>query len=134
VVAISTPATWGVSPRPRARALMAAVNSPMGRRLLLVRGTRVAGGMDTAVPGSPSDLAGRITIPVGVIHGERDRYVPVDDAVLIHSRLAGPRRLVVLPDFGHAEAAYSPAFADVVEDVIDGLLDRAATADSGVGA
>jgi pimeloyl-ACP methyl ester carboxylesterase len=121
VVAISTPATWGASPRVRARVLSLAVQNRIGRRILSVRGTRVVDIMPEP-PLSPSQLAHRITIPVGLIHGARDPYVPVEDAVLLHERLAGPKRLVVLPEFGHAEAAYTPDLVGLLASLVEVLL------------
>jgi pimeloyl-ACP methyl ester carboxylesterase len=121
VIAISTPAVWGVSPRLRARALVVAVHNRVGRRILSARGTRV----DRPVrvpPSSPADLAPLITIPVALVHGDRDPYVPADDAVLLHDRLAGYRRLVLLPGFGHAETAYTRDFAPRLSSLIDDLL------------
>jgi pimeloyl-ACP methyl ester carboxylesterase len=121
VIAVSTPAVWGVSPRLRARALTVAVRNRVGRRILSARGTRV----DTTVrvpPTSPADLAARITIPVALVHGDRDPYVPADDAVLLHERLGGYRRLVLLPGFGHAETAYTRDFAPLLDSLVDDLL------------
>ncbi|MDQ1395890.1 MAG: uncharacterized protein QOG64_1149, partial [Acidimicrobiaceae bacterium] len=121
VVAISTPATWGVSPRLRARALLLAVHHRVGRHILSARGTRVVGRL-AAPPISPSELAPRIAIPVAIVHGGRDPYVPTADAVLLHERLGGVRRLIILPAFGHAEAAYSPGLADLLDGLIGELL------------
>ncbi|HZT66222.1 MAG TPA: alpha/beta fold hydrolase [Acidimicrobiales bacterium] len=121
IVAISTPATWGISPRLRARALLATVRHPLGRRLLSARGTRVIDRVPVP-PMSPSELADRITIPVALVHGEQDPYVPAADSILLHQRLAGPKRLVILPRFGHAETAYSPWFAGMVDSLVDELL------------
>jgi pimeloyl-ACP methyl ester carboxylesterase len=126
VVAISTPATWGVSSRLRGRALFLAARNRIGRRILSSRGTRVVENL----PGpslSPSDLAGRITIPVALIHGDRDRYVPVDDARLLHERLGGPKRLITLAGFGHAEAAYTPELAGRLSALVDEMLLEGAT-------
>jgi len=121
VVAISTPATWGVSSRMRARVLSMAVQNRIGRRILSARGTRVVDNLPEP-PRSPSELAKLIRIPVGLIHGARDPYVPVDDAVLVHERLAGPKRLVVLPEFGHAEAAYTTDLVDLLRSLVEVLL------------
>ncbi len=121
VVTISTPATWGVSSRLRGRALFLAAQNGIGRRILSSRGTRVV----EDLPGpslSPSDLAGRITIPVALIHGDRDRYVPIDDALLLHERLGGPKRLITLAGFGHAEAAYTPDLAGRLSALVDEML------------
>jgi pimeloyl-ACP methyl ester carboxylesterase len=121
VIAISTPAVWGISPRLRARALFAAVHHRVGRRILSARGTTV----DTVLPkplASPADLAPRITIPVAIVHGDKDPYVPTDDAILLHERLGGYRRLVILGGFGHAEAAYTADFAPLVDSLVGDLL------------
>ena len=125
VIAISTPAMWGASPRLRARALVAAVHSRFGRRILSARGTRVDDAF-RAPTASPADLARHITIPVAIVHGDRDPYVPTDDAVLLHERLAGYRRLVILPRFGHAETAYTREFAPILDSLVDELLQSAA--------
>ena len=121
VVAVSTPATWGVSSRLRAQALLMAVRNRVGRRILSARGTRVVESLD-APPLSPAQLADRITIPVAVVHGGRDPYVPADDAALVYQLLSGPKRLVILPEFGHAEAAYSPELAVLIGSLVEELL------------
>jgi pimeloyl-ACP methyl ester carboxylesterase len=121
VIAISTPAVWGRSPRLRARALVGAVHNRVGRRILSARGTRVDNPVRVP-PTSPADLAALITIPVALVHGDRDPYVPADDAVLLHQRLPGYRRLVLMPGFGHAETAYSRDFAPLLDSLVDDLL------------
>lgn len=120
VIGVSTPARWGVSPRVRARLLLLAAHNPAGRRILSALGTNVAGGL--SAPASPARLAGRITVPVALVHGDRDRYVPIADSILLHERLAGPKRLVILPGFGHAESAFTTGFAGVVDSLVDELL------------
>lgn len=121
LVAVSTPATWGVSPRLRAQALLMAVRNRVGRRILSARGTRVVESLD-APPLSPAQLADQITIPVALVHGDRDPYVPTDDAVLLYELLSGPKRLVILAGFGHAEAAYSPELAVMLGSLVEELL------------
>jgi len=121
VVAISSPAFSTVPRMPRARLLARLVRSERGRRLLARQGTRV----DPFAPVSvaPIELAAVIaTTPVAIVHGGRDRYVPLSDAQALHERLGSPRRLVVLPDFGHGEAGFSRDFADVLERIIHELL------------
>ena len=121
IVAISTPATWGVSHRLRARALFLTAQNRVGRRILSSRGTRVV----ESRPGpilSPSDLAGRIEIPVTLMHGDRDPYVPLEDALLLHERLGGPKRLITLAGFGHAEAAYTPGLVARLSAVVDEMV------------
>jgi len=127
VVAISTPATWGVSHRLRGRALILTAQNRVGRRILSSRGTRVGERLRGPLL-SPSDLARRINIPVALIHGDRDAYVPIDDARLLHERLGGPKRLITLTGFGHAETAYTADFAARLSALVDEMLDATARA------
>ncbi len=129
VVAISSPAFATIPRMPRARMLGRLVRSDRGRRLLARHGTRVDPFAPVSVP--PIELASAIAAPVAIIHGGRDRYVPLSDAKALHERLRSPRRLVVLPDFGHGEAGFGPDFAGVLERLILELLGAAppATAD-----
>jgi pimeloyl-ACP methyl ester carboxylesterase len=120
VVAISSPAFATVPRMPRARVLARLVRSDRGRRLLARYGTRAEPFVPVSVP--PIDLAAAIVTPVAIVHGERDRYVPLSDARALHERLRSPRRLVVLPHFGHGEAGFGPDFAAVLERLILELL------------
>jgi fermentation-respiration switch protein FrsA (DUF1100 family) len=106
---------------PRARMLARLVRSERGRRLLARRGTRVES--FSPVSAAPIELAPAIAgVPIAIVHGGRDRYVPLRDAEALHERLGSPRRLVVLPDFGHGEAGFGPRFAAVLERLIEELL------------
>jgi pimeloyl-ACP methyl ester carboxylesterase len=123
VVSISSPAVSGHPQMMRARLLSRAVQTRRGRRLLDLYGTRVGPFESSVTP--PLDLVGAIApTPVGIIHGARDRYVPVRDAYALFDRLGDPRRLVVLPRFGHAEAGFDGDFATVLEDLVVDLLAR----------
>jgi pimeloyl-ACP methyl ester carboxylesterase len=130
VVAISSPAFSTIPKMPRARMLGRLVRSDRGRRLLARRGTRV--GPFEPVSVAPIELAPAIAAPVAIVHGGRDRYVPLSDAKALHERLRSPRRLVVLPDFGHGEAGFGPDFADVLERLILELLGAASGASPSV--
>jgi len=122
VVAISSPAD-GREPRlPRARVLSTLVRTERGRRLLVRYGTRVDP-QRAPVVSPPLDLAAEIApVPVAIVHGGRDRYVPLRDARELYARLGEPRVLVVLPEFGHAEAGFDDAFAEMLESLIGRLL------------
>lgn len=122
VIAISSPAVGREPKLFRARLLGRAVGSRRGRRLLDLYGTRV-GSVDGAVT-APLDLVAEIApIPVVIVHGARDRYVPVGDAYALYARLGNPRRLVVLPHFGHGEAAFDTSFAEQLAQLLDEMLD-----------
>ncbi len=121
VIAISSPAD-GREPRlPRARVLSTLVRTARGRKLLDRYGTHVDP-LRTPVESPPLDLAAEITVPVAIVHGGRDRYVPVSDAHELYDRLSEPRLLVVLPGFGHAEAGFDDDFAELLERLIPRLL------------
>jgi pimeloyl-ACP methyl ester carboxylesterase len=121
VVAISAPTEW-IEPRlVRAKLLGVLISTRPGRRLLKAAGTRMA--VELGDPEPPSRIAGSIApTPLGLIHGERDRYVPVDAALALYEKLGEPKRMVVLDRFGHAEAGFTPPFSSLVADLIDELL------------
>jgi pimeloyl-ACP methyl ester carboxylesterase len=121
VVAISSPVFSSVPKLPRARVLSHLARSRRGRWLLERHGTRVDPDVHIAI--APIELAAAIApTPVGIIHGTRDRYVPLSDAEALHERLHEPRRLVILPDFGHGEAGFGPAFPGVLVGLVHDLL------------
>lgn len=125
VVAISTPGAGRVPKLPRARLLDGIVRSQRGRRLLNWYGTRVDPDRSAMTP-LPLDCAAEIAPrPVAIVHGRRDRYVPLSDAYALFERLGEPRRLVILSDFGHGEASFSPRFAVILEELIAELLSPA---------
>ena len=73
---------------------------------------------------SPLDLVGGIApIPVAIVDGLRDRYVPLREAYALFERLGEPRRLVVLRRFGHGEAAFTDEFAVRLERLVAELLE-----------
>ncbi len=45
----------------------------------------------------------RVTAPLLVVHGERDRVIPVGQAKLLFAAARDPKRLVLLPEAGHAD-------------------------------
>jgi pimeloyl-ACP methyl ester carboxylesterase len=128
VVAISSPA-FGSRPRlPRARLLRRVVRSERGRRLLERRGTRVSTTVPYELPAV--DAANVPAVPVAIVHGGRDRYVPLSEARALQERLKGPSRLVVLPGFGHGEAGFDHAFGIALGRLINELLADVPVADS----
>jgi alpha-beta hydrolase superfamily lysophospholipase len=123
VIAISSPAVGRDPKLLRARLLRRAALSPRGRRLLDLYGTRVGSVRKAVTP--PIDLVAQIApLPVAIVHGGRDRYVPLADAYALYDRLGDPRRLVVLRDFGHGEAGFDLEFADLLTELIRDLLNR----------
>jgi pimeloyl-ACP methyl ester carboxylesterase len=123
VISISSPAAADTPKLPRARVLVRMARSKQGRRLLQQRGTRVADAAPITIP--HVDLS-RISVPVAIVHGRRDRYVPLFDAYALYERLTEPRRIVVLPNFGHGEAAFDDVFASQLLDLVIDLAGRRA--------
>jgi len=122
VIAISSPADGREPQLPRARLLRTFVRTERGRSLLDRYGTRVDP-VYVPVASPPLDLAAEIApVPVAIVHGGRDRYVPVSDAHALYDRLDEPRLLVILPRFGHGEAGFTSEFAAMAVSLIARLL------------
>jgi alpha-beta hydrolase superfamily lysophospholipase len=130
-VAISSPAYFDGEVLPRARVLGTLARSNRGRRLLQYQGTRVGSfpqGVATAFQLAPSISP----TPVSIVHGRRDRYIPLSQAQALYDQLREPRRLVVLDDFGHGEAGFSPAFNLMLTRLVADLVSHAGEADESV--
>jgi fermentation-respiration switch protein FrsA (DUF1100 family) len=74
-------------------------------------------------PEPPVALVRRIRVPVALVHGEDDHFIPPRDALLLYRSCAQPRRLDRVPGMGHA---FDPlAVAPVVSAVEWTLAARA---------
>lgn len=107
VVAVSGPGQWYYRGSPSMRLLHRLVLSPVGRAALRVgRRTRVTSQRWVEpYPLDPVAAAAELDVPLLVVHGDRDRYFPVEHARRI-SEAAGERATLWLVDgFGHAEDA-----------------------------
>lgn len=123
VISISSPAVDREPALPRARLMRRFVETERGRWLLDRYGTRVG----EFAPGvaTPLEIAPQIApIPVVIIHGARDRYVPMRDADAIYGRLLEPKQLVKLARFGHGEAGFDTTFAILLRDLVYQLVHR----------
>jgi pimeloyl-ACP methyl ester carboxylesterase len=123
VVAISTPAEWGGSSKP-VRRITWLFATGIGRRLAGLGGVRL--GKDWGDPEPPAALAHRIApIPLLLIHGEDDHYFPPATAEKLFDSAGEPKRLLVLPGFGHAEDGFTPPFIERLAKEIESLLSDA---------
>jgi pimeloyl-ACP methyl ester carboxylesterase len=122
VIAISSPGNGARPELARARLLSRLAGTDRGRRLLRRYGTRVDA--TASLSPAPVDLTRISPVPVVIVHGGRDHYVPVADARALFEELAPPRKLLLFPRFGHGEAGFGASFdADLVA-LVRAVLDR----------
>lgn len=121
VVAISTPALWGASESKAVRRMTWVFTTPTGRALARrIMGTRIE--MQWGDPAPPAEVIGKIDAPVLIVHGQDDHFFPPADAELLYERASEPKKLLLLPSFGHAEDGFTAAFAATLSDEIDALV------------
>jgi alpha-beta hydrolase superfamily lysophospholipase len=115
VVTVSSPADWRLSASPGALLLLGVIRTRIGRRFAARRlGVRLAPHWSNPEP--PRSLAGRVTAPLAIVHGESDRFVPVREARGLYSSGGGPRRLYLVPKMGHAfHGEAVPVIAEAVD-------------------
>lgn len=122
MVAISSPAEWATSESKMVRRMTWLFTSPLGRALARrVMGTTI--NLEWGNPEPPADMIGRIApIPVLIIHGENDHFFPASDAELLYERAGEPKRLLIIPGFGHAEDGFTPEFVEQLARDVESLL------------
>lgn len=95
-------------------AIWLAATSPVARVLLQAPYTSIADIAATAYPFLPARLllkdtyrsderVGRVTAPVLVIHGERDRVVPIRYGERLYALIRAPKKFVRFPEGGHVD-------------------------------
>ncbi len=117
VVSVSAPAFWYYRGTRIMRVVHRLVQTRTGRLAMRVGGTRISGeGWEDPPPTPPYEAASMLgTIPLLVVHGDVDRYFPVEHPRAIHesARDSGVRTdLWLEPGFGHAESAISTEILD----------------------
>lgn len=110
VVAVSAPSRWHYRGTLPMRLLHRGVETPIGRVVLAAGfGTRIAARGWDPYPEPPDALVARVApAPLLVVHGDADRYFPLDHARWLVEAARGPVELWVEPGFGHAEAGATP--------------------------
>jgi pimeloyl-ACP methyl ester carboxylesterase len=116
VVSVSAPAFWyyrGTKPTRLAHRL---VMTRSGRAVMRAAGTRITSDDWTdPLPPPPYAAAAVVAVPLLVVHGDVDRYFPLEHPRAIHSsavEAGGSSELWIVPGFDHAETAVS-------EDTLD---------------
>lgn len=115
VVAVSGPGRWYERGTEPMRRLHLGVETRLGR-LVLHRffRTRVGGGWDE-LPSSPVELAGSVTAPLLVVHGDADPYFGVEHGRML-AAAAPHAELWLEPGLGHAENAMTDELLDRIAD------------------
>lgn len=124
VVAVSGPARWFYRGTPTMRRLHYIIERPAGRLFArLAMGTRIDDRSWDPVPAEPRALAGDVApTPLLIVHGDQDRFFPLEHAEQI-AQAGGPTaELWVEPGFGHAEAAISDDLTRRIGAWVRGLL------------
>jgi pimeloyl-ACP methyl ester carboxylesterase len=75
-------------------------------------------------PLSPLEAAARLTVPLLIVHGDRDSYLGQRHAMALADAAAGPVELWLEQGFGHAEEAADPALLRRIGDALPGLIGR----------
>ena len=110
VVSVSAPAFWYYRGTRIMRVAHWMVETRPGRLVMRAGGTRISGrGWPDPAPVAPHEAAALLgDIPLLVVHGDVDRYFPLEHPRAIHEaalRAGGRADLWIEPGFGHAESA-----------------------------
>jgi pimeloyl-ACP methyl ester carboxylesterase len=121
VVSISTPARWGTSDTKAVRRMTWIFTHPLGRSVFRrLFGTRI--NLEWGNPDPPIEAISRVHAPILLVHGEDDHFFSPRDAEELYEHAPEPKRLMLIPHFGHAEDGFTEPFASQIADEIDGLL------------
>lgn len=127
LVVVSTPAEWRVPLRPRAIVTAGLALTSAGRwvaaRRLRVRILPVA----WSAPEAPNALVSRVTVPIVVVHGYRDRMIPHRWGLDPRRELESSRRLVLVPGMGHA---FDPIGHTAIREGVEWILARGTAPDA----
>ena len=116
VVSVSALSRWFYKDTAAMRRVHWAIETRLGR--LVARralGTRISSaGWDLdALPEAPVDVVARISpTPLLLIHGDQDHYFPVEHPQALYAAAKEPKRMWLVPGFGHAESAATPELLD----------------------
>ncbi len=127
VVTVSAVSRWNAKESVAMRRLHTIVETRVGRLAArFVYRVRIDPRGWAEPPLDPSEAAARITVPLLVVHGERDHYFGAEHGRALAA--AAPRAtLWVLPEFGHAEqAALAPQARPLLDQLAGALRELAA--------
>jgi len=107
VAAVSGPSRWYYRDTTPMRRAHWVIERPLGRLVgRLALRTRISADGWDPVPEPPHEVAARISpTPLLIVHGDVDRYFPLEHAEKLYAAAAEPKELWIEPGFGHAETA-----------------------------
>jgi pimeloyl-ACP methyl ester carboxylesterase len=117
VVTVSSPARWRLHGLPTLAAAL--LTKTRAGRKVLASHARVRVAPRIKMGPEPRSLASRLRIPLAVIHGTADRFMPVEEADELFRSAGGRRRIDVLPGMGHA---FHPLAAARIVDTVSWAL------------
>jgi alpha-beta hydrolase superfamily lysophospholipase len=118
LVLVSCPATWRLH-SPQAALAAAMTKTSLGRRAVArLQRVRISRRWDPGDP--PVETAPGVRCPTAVVHGARDRFIPVAEAHRLIRALRCPTRLDVVANATHA---FQPALAGPVVDSLHWALE-----------
>jgi pimeloyl-ACP methyl ester carboxylesterase len=118
LVVVSSPAEWRLPLRARALVTAGLARTTAGRWVAARRlRVRIHPVWTSAEP--PRALVARVTSPLAIVHGYRDRMIPARAALELHVKEEQNRRLALVPDMGHA---FHPAGHAEIGDAVDWIL------------
>jgi alpha-beta hydrolase superfamily lysophospholipase len=114
LVAVSCPSAWKLPRNVRGVLAAAMTRTSVGRRATArLVGVRVAPRWTNPEP--PIALVSRLRVPTTYIHGTADHFIATRDASELSTATPEPRRLVIVPDMGHA---FEPIAVAPIRDAV----------------
>ncbi|MCC6338504.1 MAG: alpha/beta fold hydrolase [Acidimicrobiia bacterium] len=123
VVLVSCPSRWAL-PRNHRALLAAGITRTRIGRLVASRYLGVTVCPRWTNPEPPTELMGRVSVPVAVVHGDDDRFIPASASRELLDASSGGARLWQVPGMGHAFDARS---IEPIGEAVDWALDSART-------
>lgn len=127
VVLVSCPSRWSIPRNPRTLLAAGITRTRLGRRVASRHlGVKVAPRWTN--PEAPRTLMGRVRVPVAVVHGDSDRFIPISASRdLLTAASPCPTRLWQVAGMGHAfDAASLAPIGEAVDWALESAGHRAA--------
>src|SRR5690348_17684590 len=121
VVSVSGPGRWYYRGTQSMRWVHRAVEHRVGRyvtRRWLK--TRISPEGWKLLPVPPAEAAAQISpVPLLIVHGDKDHYVPPEPGRQLYAAVREPRELCIIPGMGHAQAACGQELVDRIEHWVE---------------